>query len=453
MAAFRDGDRLVSRQADWTELETISVSADENGNLKFTRIRMQQPPAVQEVDEPTDEEVFFRKPRPNSDDYQTLLKVRSVASRIILNSTRPPEANELVTQVSGQLTEIDAKLVRDFIRADVASGEFLVESVGKKKPKLGLRLSLRAMDAEQARAFASTFGEEITNQSRNIGLLIRHRPTTGNYREGLLRTLLQKYLPRRYHAATGFIFGSHRQLDIIIYDQVEYSPLFREGDLVVVPASAVRAVIEVKSSLTNQFLDEALEILTEAVPDNIGGPPIFKGVFAFDRESNASLLPVIRKFYDKGDANTGLMDSLKLHPIISFYTPITAACVLGKTLAVLNFCKRHIGGREIMTPVVFDVVNAAERPTQGAVFYDLLSRFLRHPFGGSKSLHSIGTLLASEINAGTPEWIYKGSWGPYLVIDDFPEGVDDLLRQTAAYDNWLDGQAWSATANSGSAFF
>jgi hypothetical protein len=266
-----------------------------------------------------------------------------------------------VTQVSGQLTEIDAKLVRDFIRADVASREFVVESVGKKKPRLGLRLSPRAMDAEQARAFASTFGEEITNQSRNIGLLIRHRPTKGNYREGLLRTLLQKYLPRRYHAATGFIFGSHRQLDIIIYDQVEYSPLFREGDLVVVPASAVRAVIEVKSSLTNQFLDEALEILTEAVPDNIGGPPIFKGVFAFDRESNASLLPVIRKFYDKGDASTGLMDSLELHPIISFYTPITAACVLGKTLAVLNFCKRHIGGVEIMTPVVFDVVNAAER--------------------------------------------------------------------------------------------
>ena len=39
------------------------------------------------------------------------------------------------------------------------------------------------------------------------------------------------------------------QLDIIVYDDTDYAPIFREKDVVVVRPESVRAVIEVKGFL------------------------------------------------------------------------------------------------------------------------------------------------------------------------------------------------------------
>ncbi|WP_367619543.1 MULTISPECIES: DUF6602 domain-containing protein [Paraburkholderia] len=78
--------------------------------------------------------------------------------------------------------------------------------------------------------------------SERIGTLIGHGPTVGTYRENLLQTVLRKHLPTYYHVATGFINGSPPQVDILIYDQVDYVPTFREGVLV----SEVRSKVHIR---------------------------------------------------------------------------------------------------------------------------------------------------------------------------------------------------------------
>jgi len=74
---------------------------------------------------------------------------------------------------------------------------------------------------EQERKFAATLAAELSEMSTRINGVIPHAGEKGRYREDLLRTVLERNLPTRYHVATGFIYGCKRQLDILIYDQID----------------------------------------------------------------------------------------------------------------------------------------------------------------------------------------------------------------------------------------
>lgn len=146
-----------------------------------------------------------------------------------------------------RLADVSREELEDTLRCCVASKTFEVVVDKKRKPQVpALRLTGAAAEAEKTRAFAGTFASELSHLSERIRLLVQHPTSVGTYRETLLQTLLRRNLPERYHVGTGFIYGCQRQVDILIYDRVDYAPLFREGDLVVVPPQAVRAAIEVK---------------------------------------------------------------------------------------------------------------------------------------------------------------------------------------------------------------
>jgi hypothetical protein len=76
-------------------------------------------------------------------------------------------------------------------------------------------------------------------------------------------TLLNDYLPARYHADSAFVVD-HRgdlslQLDVVIYDR-QYSPmLFHQDRVLYVPAESVYAVFDSKHELTSRTLREAGE--------------------------------------------------------------------------------------------------------------------------------------------------------------------------------------------------
>lgn len=72
-----------------------------------------------------------------------------------------------------------------------------------KEGKLGLSDGTRAR--EDRRKFFGSIIEEIESKSRRISLIIAHDSTAGDYREILLRSVLTRYLPHKYHVATGFI--------------------------------------------------------------------------------------------------------------------------------------------------------------------------------------------------------------------------------------------------------
>ena len=85
----------------------------------------------------------------------------------------------------------------------------------------------------------------------NMGSLIEHGPTAGAVTERHWIGLLERYLPKRYRAASAFVFDSKgkrsRQIDVAIYDNF-YSPtLFPQKGAVHVPAESVYAVFEVKA--------------------------------------------------------------------------------------------------------------------------------------------------------------------------------------------------------------
>ena len=106
-----------------------------------------------------------------------------------------------------------------------------------------------------------------------------HELSLGESREHILREFLREFLPDRYAVSTGFILFDDqeearqrrrasslepsRQLDVIIWDRVEYAPLFSAGDFVVVPPGSVEAVMEVKSTLSYKTFSKGCGLLLD----------------------------------------------------------------------------------------------------------------------------------------------------------------------------------------------
>ncbi len=109
-----------------------------------------------------------------------------------------------------------------------------------------------------------------------------HNLKDGEYVESLLRETLQKYLPKRLEALSGFIVrpavktgkaGRARkgkedehstQLDIIVYDSLNFPILHQaEGTSIVVPEGVV-GIISVKKSLEYGYIQDEIEKLRTA---------------------------------------------------------------------------------------------------------------------------------------------------------------------------------------------
>jgi hypothetical protein len=125
--------------------------------------------------------------------------------------------------------------------------------------------------------YAALFGESLTSKVDLLGRLIgdSHYPSLGQYKERLLADAIRGFLPRTVEVGTGFVMFPHadmdppaggqfhdplnnsafamsRQCDILIYDVAKYPAIFRDRDFVVIRPEAVRAVIEVKGSLSRR---------------------------------------------------------------------------------------------------------------------------------------------------------------------------------------------------------
>jgi hypothetical protein len=131
--------------------------------------------------------------------------------------------------------------------------------------------------------YAALFGESLTSKVDLLGRLLgdSHYPSLGQYKERLLADAIRDFLPRTVEVGTGFVMFPHasigqadesqyhdplnhsafsisRQCDILIYDVAKYPAVFRDRDFVVVRPEAVRAVIEVKGSLSRRDVSDAL---------------------------------------------------------------------------------------------------------------------------------------------------------------------------------------------------
>ena len=97
----------------------------------------------------------------------------------------------------------------------------------------------------------------------------KHKPSIGYVGELLLRQVLRNLLPKEYGICQGFILYNKiknedklsTQCDIIIFRKENGSIAYSIGDLKVINASSVIAVIEVKSSLNKDTFYQHLKRL------------------------------------------------------------------------------------------------------------------------------------------------------------------------------------------------
>ncbi len=300
-------------------------------------------------------------------DQQSQLDKAVLVRAVTANITADRQAVELVDlkqRIAVLLPELSADFIDMCLRAMTASSSLAVKPAkrGKTAPtKIKLLASESMLRSEQSSAFAYSFADELLNQSRRFGRLVVHRGTAGGYREELLRALLRRTLAERYHVAAGFIEGCELQLDVIIYDRIDYAPVFREGDLVVVPMDSVRAVLEVKTRLTTGTLKESLEHLN-SLPFEIAAP-IFKGIFAFETDiPDSKLLGHVAKYYE--DSMTFWQQP---------FDEVTAICVLERQLVLTGYADDPI------RPVLLLMRNLMGRNFQASVFLDTMQNYLRTP--------------------------------------------------------------------------
>src|ERR1039457_3837324 len=131
--------------------------------------------------------------------------------------------------------------------------------------------------------YTALYGESLSAKADLLDRLIgdAHYLSLGQYKERLLADAIRGFLPRTVEVGTGFVMFPHadmnppggvefhdplnqsaysisRQCDILVYDVARYPTIFRDGEFVIIRPEAVRAVIEVKGSLTIQETRKAL---------------------------------------------------------------------------------------------------------------------------------------------------------------------------------------------------
>jgi hypothetical protein len=124
----------------------------------------------------------------------------------------------------------------------------------------------------------ASFKAKINQLSNLIGKA--HYLSEGQYKEKLLSDIIRQHIPAHFSVGTGFVIfpkyegkkngdeylnlkklAPSKQIDIIIYDSFNYSPIFIDGDFVVLPPEAVRYIIEVKGFLggRNDFMNGVID--------------------------------------------------------------------------------------------------------------------------------------------------------------------------------------------------
>ncbi len=116
----------------------------------------------------------------------------------------------------------------------------------------------------------------------HLAAQIEHNLSAGEAREGVLRSLLTEYLPKRAGVGRGFVIdsGGHvsKQIDVVIYD-AQYAPILDVAGTQFFPVETVIAVGEVKTDVVSvETLKNALEKI--------------ESVKALDRTTGGLALPI-----------------------------------------------------------------------------------------------------------------------------------------------------------------
>lgn len=133
------------------------------------------------------------------------------------------------------------------------------------------------------RDLAACYARELDAQFRTLNFFARHSGEIGRAHEHFLRSVLARFLPEHLRIGTGFAATSKwtsPQQDLMIYSPQSRPLLFQVGDCVVADDEAVRAFIEVKTTLSASELDDYLKKVLDLQQFTRGAK--FFGLYAWD---------------------------------------------------------------------------------------------------------------------------------------------------------------------------
>ncbi|EHR7861333.1 hypothetical protein HJ171_23010 [Vibrio parahaemolyticus] len=300
--------------------------------------------------------------------------------------------------------------------------------------------------SENSKKYFGSLADEIAIKSKQIDLLVSHGQTVGNYREYILRSLLEKYLPSKFSVVTGFIEGISRQIDILIIDSHNYSPIFKEGDLVVARRESVRAIIEVKTNLDAQKLDESLDILYDSTRGGIFKPqlPIFKGIYSFDSTytSTKAMVDRVYDFYNKPYYEPQVHSEIT-RGIDYLYREVTCVCTLGKHFIYTNYEFYEGNPENNILPSMKSVKDEHGLDIQTAMFIASLFRHLDVDYYSKNStLKNFSSLLQTHtVKVKHEKYLVEKDWTPSLrSMNEHDGSQKSIINRLALLKSWFNGE-------------
>ena len=151
----------------------------------------------------------------------------------------------------------------------------------KKEISRGRYLSAKKGDLT---SYAGMIGEEFSSRINRLSQIIgtSHELSVGEYKESLLRSCIEKFIPKKYSVGTGFVVfigesplresagdnvdllnlkehSVSHQLDVVVFDDTDYAPIFRDRDFVVLRPESVRAIVEVKGFIAKPSTNKGVK--------------------------------------------------------------------------------------------------------------------------------------------------------------------------------------------------
>jgi hypothetical protein len=153
--------------------------------------------------------------------------------------------------------------------------------------------------------YLETITAELQGIKDRVRRLVRHWPSDGHFKEAIFRKILRRHLPESVVIGTGFVvnaFDPSGEIDILVVDR-KMPILFREDELLIVTPEAVKAVIEVKSSLEGPAkIQEAVDQLAKRMAIiQRHGKKAWGGLFVYegDRDRHEAILEALLSTYNR----------------------------------------------------------------------------------------------------------------------------------------------------------
>jgi hypothetical protein len=164
--------------------------------------------------------------------------------------------------------------------------------------------------------FHISTGKELIVIKDRVRNLINHWGEDGRYKEAVLKSVIQRFLPAKYSIASGFVIkqtsvrGTHlssKQIDLIIYD-TSYPVFFKEGDFVIVTPDSVKAIIEVKTNMENQIVTNVVKKANETGKFIIEGKTdlkdlFFNGIFSYEGFQKPNSINLLKNAIIQADSS------------------------------------------------------------------------------------------------------------------------------------------------------